>query len=90
MGHKTNDNSCMQGIANRTTDGDCGLLATIMNEFFLSVSDPLPLFNTNHNVSTVNGYLSDQYVISEFTTLEALDSFKVNKATGLTTFLHVC
>ena len=70
MGLKTNDNSCMQGLANKTTDGNCGLLASTMNEFFVSVSDHLPRLNTNHKVFTVNEELPDQYVISVFTTLK--------------------
>ena len=36
----------------------------------------------NHTVFTVNEELSDQYVINVFTTLKALDSVKIIKATG--------
>ena len=38
MGLKTNGKSCMQGLANKTTDGDCGLLANTMNDVFVSAS----------------------------------------------------
>ena len=64
MGLKTNGNSCMQGLANKTTDGDCSLLANTMNDFFVSVSDHLPRLNKSHKVFDVNEELSDQYVIS--------------------------
>ena len=60
MGLKTNGNSCMQGLANKTTDGDCGLLANTMNDFFVSVSDHLPRLNKNHKVFDVNEELPDQ------------------------------
>ena len=33
MGFKTNGNWCMQDLANKTTNGDCGLLANTMNDF---------------------------------------------------------
>ena len=82
MGLKTNGKSCMQGLANKTTDGDCGLLANIMNDFFVSVSDHLPRLNKSHKVFDVNEELPDQYVISVCTTFKALESGKANKATG--------
>ena len=68
MGLKTNGKSCMQGLANKTTDGDCGLLANTMNYFFVSVSDHLPRLNKSHKVFDVNEELPDQYVISVCTT----------------------
>ena len=86
---KTNGNSCMQGLANKTTNGDCGLLANTMNDFFVSVSDHLPRLNKSHKVFTVNEELLDQYVISLCTNFKALESVKTNKAT-LTTLLHGC
>ncbi|KAK2158116.1 hypothetical protein NP493_1824g00034 [Ridgeia piscesae] len=79
-GLKTNGKSCMQGIANKTTDGDCGLLANTMNDFFVSVSDHR--LNKSHKVFDVNEELPDQYVISVCTTFKALESVKANKATG--------
>ena len=82
MGLKTNGKSCMQGLANKTTDGDCGLLANTMNDFFVSVSDHLPRLNKSHKVFDVNEELPDQYVISVCTTFKALESVKANKATG--------
>ncbi|KAK2183513.1 hypothetical protein NP493_308g00010 [Ridgeia piscesae] len=72
----------MQGLANKTTDGDCGLLANTMNDFFVSVSDHLPRLNKSHKVFDVNEELPDQYVISVCTTFKALESVKANKATG--------
>ena len=71
----------MQGLANKTTDGDCGLLANAMNDFFVSVSDHLSRLNNSHNVFTVNEELPDQYVISVCTTFKALERVKANKAT---------
>ena len=68
MGLKTNGNSCMQGLTNKTTDG--GLLANTMNYFFMSVSDHLPRLNKSHNVFTVNEELPDQSVISVCTTFK--------------------
>ena len=82
MGLKTNGKSCMQGLANKTTDGDCGLLANTMNDFFVSVSDHLPRLNKSHKVFDINEELQDQYVISVCTTFKALESVKANKATG--------
>ena len=66
---KTNDISCNQGIANEPTNGDCSILASTTNEFFVYVNDLLPRLNTNHNVVTVNEELSVQYAISLFTLL---------------------
>ena len=83
MGLKTNGKSCMQGLANKTTDGDCGLLANTMNDFFVSVSDHLPRLNKSHKVFDVNEELPDQCVISVCTTCKALESVKANKASSL-------
>ena len=82
MGLKTNGNSCIQGLANKTTDGDCGLLDNTMNDLFVSVSDHLPRLNKSHDMFTVNEEQPDQYVISVCTTFKALESVKANKATG--------
>ena len=79
MGLKRNGKSCMQGLANKTTDGDCGSLANTMNDFFVSVSDHLPRLNKSHKVFDVNEELP---VISVCTTFKALESVKANKATG--------
>ena len=42
MGHKTNGNSSMQGIADKIANGDYGILADRTNDFLISVSDKLP------------------------------------------------
>ena len=81
MGLKTNGKSCIQGLANKIMNGDCGLLANTMNDFFVSVSDHLPRLNKSNKVVDVNEKLPDQYVISVCTTFKALDSIKANKAT---------
>ena len=46
---KTNGNTCLQGLADKTKNGDCGLLANIINDFFVSVSNHLPRLNKSHN-----------------------------------------
>ena len=82
IGLKTNGISCMQGLAKKTTDGDCGLLANTMNDCFVSVSDNLLRLSKSLKVFKVNDELPDQYVISVCTTSKALESVKANKATG--------
>ena len=62
MGLKTNDNSYMQIIANKTTGGECSIVARRMNEFFVSVSDHLPRLNTNPKTITLNVELPNQYM----------------------------
>ena len=42
MGQKTTDKSNVQSLANKTTDGNVELLASKMNDFFVSVSEHLP------------------------------------------------
>ena len=69
----------MQGLANKTMDGDCCLLASTMNEFVF-VSYHLLRLNKNQ-MFTVNEELPDQYVISVLATFKGLESIKVNKAT---------
>ena len=73
MGLKTNGNSCMQVLANKTRDGDCDLLANTMNDFFVFVSDNLPRLNKSHKVFTVNEELPEQYVISVCISFKALE-----------------
>ena len=59
IGLKTKGNSCMQGLANKTTYGECGLLASTMTDFFVFVSDNLPRLNKSHKVFDVNEELPD-------------------------------
>ena len=82
MGQNVNTTSVMQGLANKTTNGDCGSLANTMNGFFVSVSEHLPRLDRDHEVFSVNEELPDQYVISVADTVEALRKVKTNKATG--------
>ena len=42
MGLDVNTKTCIEQLANKTTNGDCTELANKMNEFFLSVSEHLP------------------------------------------------
>ena len=51
MGQNLNTTSVMQGLANNTTNGDCGNLVNTMNGFFVSVSEHLPRLDRDHEVS---------------------------------------
>ena len=42
MGLDGNSNSCIEQLANKTTNGDCTELANKMKDFFLSLSEHLP------------------------------------------------
>ena len=82
MGQKTTDKSNVQSLANKTTDGNVELLASKMNDFFVSVSEHLPRLDRNNEAFDVEGQLPDEYVIDLTTTLQALRKVKANKATG--------
>ena len=82
MGLNVNSNSCIEQLANKTTNGDCTELANKMNDFFLSVSEHLPRLDKHHDIFTVNEELPDEYCISVDVTLLALRRVKTNKATG--------
>ena len=64
----------MQGLANKTTDGDYGLLANTMNDFYMSMSDNLSWLNKSHKGFTFNETLPDQYAISVCTIFKALET----------------
>ncbi len=82
MGQKTNDKSNVQSLADKTTDGNVELLASKMNDFFVSVSEHLPRLDRNNEAFDVDDQLPDEYVIDLTTTLQALRKVKTNKATG--------
>ena len=82
MGLNVNSNSCIEQLANKTTNGDCTELANKMNDFFLSVSEHLPRLDKHHDTFTVNEELPDAYCISVDVTLLALQRVNTNKATG--------
>ena len=82
MGQKTTDKSNVQSLANKTTDGNVEILASKMNDFFISVSEHLPRLDRNNEAFDVEGQLPDEYVIDLTTTLQALRKVKANKATG--------
>ena len=48
MGLDRNVNSGMQ--ADKTANGDCGLLANIMNEFVVPVGEHLPRLNEDNHI----------------------------------------
>ena len=62
MGIESNDNSNIQGLANTTVGGNCGLLANNMNDFFVSVSDHLPRLQIDNEVFDVKGVLPDELI----------------------------
>ena len=64
MGLDGNSNSCIEQLANKTTNGDCTELANKMNDFFLSVSEHLPRLDKHHVIFTVNEELPDAYCIA--------------------------
>ena len=82
MGQKTTDTSNVQSLANKTTDVNVELLASKMNDFFVSVSEHLPRLDRNNEAFDVDGQLPNEYVIDLATTLQALRKVKTNKATG--------
>ena len=82
MGQKTIDTSNVQSLANKTTDVNVELLASKMNDFFVSVSEHLPRLDRNNEAFYVDGQLPNEYVIDLATTLQALRKVKTNKATG--------
>ena len=63
MGQKTTDTSNVQSLANKTTDGNVELLASKMNDFFVSVSEHLPRLDRNNEAFDVDGQLPNEYVI---------------------------
>ena len=75
MGLKTIGNSYMQGLVNKTTNGDCGILANTMNDLFMSVNDHLPRINKCSRYK-------NQYVISVCTTFKSSESVKDNNSPG--------
>ena len=82
MGLDVNTKSCIEQLANKTSNGDCTELANKMNEFFLSLSEHLPRLSKNHDIFTVNEELPDAFSIREYVTLLALQRVKTNKTTG--------
>ena len=62
--------------------GNVELLASKMNDFFISVSEHLPRLDRNNEAFDVEGQLPDEYVIDLTTTLQALRKVKTNKTTG--------
>ena len=81
-GSKTTYKSNVQSLANKTTYGNVELLASKMNDFFVSVSGHLPRLDRNNEAVDVEDQLPDEYVIDLPTTIQALRKVKTNKATG--------
>ena len=82
MVKKTTDKSNVQSLANKTTDGNVELLASKMNDLFVSVSEHMPRLDRNDEAFDVDGQLPDEYVIDLTNTLQALINVKTDKATG--------
>ena len=72
MGQKTTHISNIHSLANKTTDGNVELLASKMNDFFVSVSEHLPRLDRNNETFGVDGQLPNEYVIDLATNLQAL------------------
>ncbi len=51
MGQKTTDKSNVQSLADKTTDGNVELLASKMNDFFVSVGEYLPRLEGNYRMN---------------------------------------
>ena len=62
MGQKATDKSNVQSLANKTTNGNVELLASKMNEFFVSVSEHLPRLVRNNEAFDVDGQLPDLFI----------------------------
>ena len=57
MGKKTTDKSNVHSLANKTTDGNVELLASKMNDLFVSVSEHLPRLDRNNEaLMYINNY----------------------------------
>ena len=69
-GSSNNRKSNVQSLANKTKDGNVELLASKMNDFFVSVSEHLPRLDRNNEAFDVDGQLPDEYVIDLTTTLQ--------------------
>ena len=82
IGKKTTDKSNVQSLANKIADGNVELLASKMNDFFVSVSEHLPRLDRNNEAFCVDSQLPDEYLIDLTTPLQALRTFKTHKATG--------
>ena len=81
MGKKNPDKSNVQSLANKTTDGNVALLASKMNDLF--VSEHLPRLDRNNEAFDVDGQLPDEYVIDLTTTLQALKRLRQTKPLDL-------
>ena len=82
MVKKAKDKSNVHSLANKTTDGFVELLASKMNDFFVSVSEHVSRLDSNNEAFDVDCQLQDEYVIDLTATLQALRKVKTNKATG--------
>ena len=64
MGTSCEGNIEMQGLTNKHTEGDMGSLVNSTNEFFVSVSEDLPILQASHSIVDVSDPLPVQYTIS--------------------------
>ena len=69
-GSTNNRKSNVQSLANKTKGGNVELLASKMNDLFVSVSEHLPRLDRNNEAFDVDGQLPDEYVIDLTTTLQ--------------------
>ena len=83
MCQKTTDKSNVQSLANNKPAGNVELLASNMNDFFVSVSEHLPRLDRNNEAFDVECQLPDEYVIDLTTTIQALRKVKTTQALDL-------
>ena len=82
LGFNVSENTSMQCLAKKMSDGNCEQLANNINDCFVSVSEHLPRLTRDNDVFAVDDELPDRYIISVDATFEVLSRIKVNKATG--------
>ena len=82
MGASSGNTNEMQGLANKSTNGDMAKLVNSMNEFVVSVSEDLPRLQPSHPVFDVREHIPAEFIIDVACTQTALAKVKCNKATG--------
>ena len=82
MGASSGNTNEMQGLANKSTNGDMAKLVNSMNDFVVSVSEDLPRLQPSHPVFEVREHIPVEFIIDVACTQTALAKMKCNKATG--------
>ena len=82
LGNSPGGQNEMLRLANAFTGGDMDTLVNHMSECFVSISEDLPRLRATHPIFDIKEPLPTKFTISVSATKLALDSIKVNKATG--------